>query len=213
MKSFNAIRITGQTLVGSSGSFPRKFGNCFSIEAENGKNYRILNFKVENIKELIKRKVLSWPIKCESLSEHSAVINDGRIPDDWYMDRFCEVCTPIDLLPLPQRLKHLRDIQRGKRIEHENGSISFEIDPVPAKELKVNWKIEKATDLTSEVGEGVEEELSKAITEEIEKYVMPYKGAIEWKEGMPPEWKPMFETESGYFYAPYIPIINKKKEE
>ncbi len=209
MKSFNAIRTTSQTLVGSSGSFPRKFGNCFSVESEDGYSYRILNFKIENLEELTRRGELSWPIKCEALSARSAVINVGRIPDDWYMDHFCEVCTPLDLLPLPQRLKQLRDIQRGKRIEHDNGMVTIKIGPVPAKELKVNWKIKEAQDLSAEMGRDVEEELSKNISDEVQKQEMPFKGAIEWKEGMPNKWKPMFETNSGYFYAPYIPWIKK----
>lgn len=32
MKTINAVKITGSTLVGSSGKFPRLGGNCFSFE-------------------------------------------------------------------------------------------------------------------------------------------------------------------------------------
>lgn len=213
MKTFNAVKITHQTLVGSSGPFPRKFGNCFGVESEDGKDYKILNFKVENLEELIKRGELSWPIQCEALSERSAVINDGRIPDDWYQDHFCEVCTPHSLLPLPQRLKQLRDIQRGDRVEHPNGLVTIKIKPVPSRSLKTNWKIEPMVDL--QAGDGVEEEITKNLVKEIEKSAveMPYRGATEWKEGMPKEWKPMFEADGGFFYAPYIPQIKKEIED
>ena len=169
MKTFNAIRVNGQTLVGSSGAFPRKFGNCFGVESEDGKDYKILNFKVENLEELIRCGELSWPIQCEALSERSAVINDGRIPDDWYQDHFCEVCTPRSLLPLPQRLKQLRDIQRGNRVEHDNGLVEFKIKPVPARSLKTNWKIEPVVDLQAEVGADLKGEITKVLVKEIEK--------------------------------------------
>lgn len=212
MKSFNAIRDTGQTLVGSFGDFPRKFGNCFSVEDEDGKNYRILNFKIENIKELVRRGELSWPIKCEALGEHSAVINDGRIPDDWYMDHFCETCTPLDLLPLPQRLQQLRDIQRGNREEFDNGIVKIKIDPVVHQKKEIKWTVVEAEKVSSTYGLGLDEELSKIISNETLRIFTPasFKGATEWKEGMPNEWKPMFEGDGGYFYAPNIPL---KKED
>ena len=53
------------------------------------------------------------------MSEHHAIIADGRIPDEWYSTRFCESCTPKDLLPLPQQLKQFLDIERGIRVETE----------------------------------------------------------------------------------------------
>ena len=210
MKSFNAIRENGQTLVGSSGPFPRKFGNCFSVVDESGKSYKILNFKIENIEELVRLKELSWPIKCEALSEHSAVINDGRIPDDWYQDHFCEVCTPLDLLPLPQRLQHLRDIQRGKREESANG-IVIRVDPVVHKKKEINWKVEPTQDFEALHGDDVGAELSKILSEEIQKSVVQsYKGFVPGQTKITKEWQKQFETDEGYFYAPYLPL-NKEE--
>jgi len=223
MKTFNAIRIAGQTLVGSFGEFPRKGGNCFSIENEDDKEYRILNFKIENLEELIRRGELSWPIKCESLSEYSAVVNDGRIPDDWYMDHFCEVCTPLDLLPLPQRLKHLRDIQRGDRTEYPNGLVSIKIKPVPSRSLKAKWKIEPMIDLPTEMGDDVERELewtdeeledldainnlqrrSSDLEEELSEAITKVVSDSVTKTFYPNKtrWTPKFETETGEFVAP-----------
>lgn len=146
MKDFNASSIAGQTLVGSYGEFPRKSGNCFSVRDEKNKEYKILNFKVENLQELIERNIISWPVKCVELNERNAVINDGRIPDEWYANHFCETCTPSSLLPLPQRLQQLRDIQRGNREEFANGLIKIKINPIVHKKREINWKVEPMVD-------------------------------------------------------------------
>lgn len=117
----NALRITSQTLVGyNSTSFPipGKGGNCFSVDTDGADEVRIVNFGCENIRELI-RQGLKFPIKCHKIAPGLAAICDGRIGERWYSDRFCEVCTPRDLLPLPQRLVHWRSIDRGEREEHD----------------------------------------------------------------------------------------------
>ena len=57
--------------------------------------------------------------KCGNKVERTAVILDSRIPNDWYSDTFCSTCTPMDLIPLPQRIKQLLDIDRGLREERE----------------------------------------------------------------------------------------------
>ncbi len=118
MKTLNASRITMHTLVGYSGNkFPMggKGGNCFSVETDGGE-LRIVNFGMENLEHLISLG-LKWPIRVEDIGSGRGVINDGRIGDRWYSDRFCEACCPKDLIPLPQRLVQLRQIQRGDRKE------------------------------------------------------------------------------------------------
>lgn len=119
-KTVKANAITSITLVGYINTkFPRKHGNCFSVRAETGE-YRIINFNHENLEELLRTKVVSFPFTIIPL-EHSktAMIADERIPNEWYNDNFCSSCTPIEHLPPVQRLKQVLDIKRGKRTERE----------------------------------------------------------------------------------------------
>jgi|GEM_PF-6565017 hypothetical protein len=101
-----ATDIESTTLVG--------FNNCFSVQLSNGGCANIVNFYLETLEELLKEGVVVWPIKVSILGGKTGVINDARIPDDKYNDRFCEVCCPIDLLPVNQRLTKSRAIQCGK---------------------------------------------------------------------------------------------------
>lgn len=127
MNTIDAYSIGMQTLVGSYGEFPRKHGNCFSLHTNNdpsidynqGKDgYRIVNFNVENLKHLIQYYELDFPIKILPLSDYIAVIHDWRIPDNYYDDRWCEICCPYSLLPIQQQLQQNLEIGRGNRIEY-----------------------------------------------------------------------------------------------
>ena len=141
---FNTIladHIVSQTLVGSSGGFPRQFGNCFSVRAGE-KEYNILNFKAENLEYLIKEKKLSWPIQIHILSDKCAVIHDSRIPHNFYSEEFCRICTPYDLLPLPQKLHLARRVLTNEDVYTESGDIITHIITKPTK-LKVGWTIEE----------------------------------------------------------------------
>ena len=117
MRTLNAIGIGGRTLVGYDGNFPRRHGNCFSLYTD-GPSYDIVNFNAENLDYLL-RNGLFWPIKIVVLGAGIAVINDERIGDRWYQDRFCEVCTPRDLLPITQRLEEERRIALGSMSRKE----------------------------------------------------------------------------------------------
>lgn len=124
---FMATAIGMQTLVGvGRDKRPQDSGNCFSIFIEpvtrsdilsgQAKEYQILNFNVENLEALIKAG-LTWPIQCKKLDARHAIIHDPRIGERWYSKRYCEVCTPKDLLPITQRQVHEREIMRGDRKE------------------------------------------------------------------------------------------------
>lgn len=123
MKTINAKDIHSNTLVGSSGEFPRDSGNCMTVVGEDGEIYRILNFNYENLKHLISLG-LKWPIAINVIERPWAVLHDARIGDRWYSDRFCTVCTPQHILPLPQRLKQLRRCVRGQREENAGGWVT-----------------------------------------------------------------------------------------
>jgi hypothetical protein len=121
-----ATEVGSVTLVGTSDERPSQWGNCFTVKCDDGKWYRIVNFNHENL-EALEKMGLTWPIECEALSDRVAVIMDGRIGERWYQDRYCEVCTPRDLLPITQRQRHARDIARGRR-EESNGHVMIRMD-------------------------------------------------------------------------------------
>ena len=126
MKEVQATAVLGHTLVGySTDTFPisGRGGNCFSVATNDGR-LRILNFGYENLEEL-QRQGLSWPLKCIKLDEGLGVVADNRIGDRWYSATFCEACTPRNWLPTPQRLRQLREIDRGARDESRVDMVSF----------------------------------------------------------------------------------------
>lgn len=121
METVDMLSIGMQTLVGTGGQeFPYKRGNCFSMHNDEGEGYRIVNFNVENLKELIKRG-LTWPIKVHPISKRHAILHDERIPHEWYDDRFCSICCPESLLPLPQRAAKFRDREYGVEVVKDVG--------------------------------------------------------------------------------------------
>lgn len=127
-----AVGVVESTCLGvSGGSFPLSHGNCFSVRCVDGSHCKIVNFVLENLEELERRGV-AWPVKVLPIGPRTALVHDARIPDDWYRDRWCEVCCPRDLLPLPQLHRHLRQIERGERVE--NGHV---VMIIPDKRPKV----------------------------------------------------------------------------
>lgn len=119
-KTLQAHRMGSVTLVGYLHTeFPRKHGNCFSVYTDEG-SYQIVNFNYENLNELLRTEVVSFPITITPLGDtKSAMISDERIPNEWYSSYFCPVCTPTEYLLPTQRLLQILDIKRGKRIEKE----------------------------------------------------------------------------------------------
>jgi len=110
---FYAVRTAEVTLMGTLRTdYPMESGNCFSVETDDGRHYRIVNFVYENMKEAFRRGTsddrwrpgVEWPLKCLEIGNGTAIVHDLRIPTDWYAQRWCECCCPHDLLPMPQRL-------------------------------------------------------------------------------------------------------------
>lgn len=128
-----SIGITFRTLVNVrlSNGYPVYSGNCFSVSCKD-RDYRIVNFKAENLDELVKRG-LTWPVKILPIGESVAVICDDRISDKWYDDQYCEVCCPNSLLPHPQKMRQFREILRGDRVETEGNIDGKEVTFVKVK--------------------------------------------------------------------------------
>ena len=120
-KTLKATGISSITMVAYMiDEFPSKHGNCFSVVANNNDIYRIINFHYENLEELIRTKVIDFPITITPVEDSEvAIIADERIPYQWYSDYICPVCTPREYLLPTQRLQQILDIKRGKRVEKE----------------------------------------------------------------------------------------------
>jgi len=124
-----AVRVTSHTLIGVHGEPPHEHGNCFSVIADNGEGYRIVNFNYENL-EALGALGLKMPIEIEAIGNGTAVVMDGRIGERWYQQHFCEVCCPPGLLPVTQRHRQQRDILRGRRSE-DQGTVTIRYDLPP----------------------------------------------------------------------------------
>jgi len=183
-------RITTTTLIGVMlDKFPSDRGNCFSILATDDKQYRIVNFHYENIKMVIELGI-EIPIKIQILGNGMAIIHDERIPDEWYNNKFCEVCCPERLLPYPQILTHQRQIARGERnVGNEIISIDFSKSPKLPKEdqkdiiyakygvkMKArsvipikNFKLVPAEDINVIVGDDLRKDILSALIENFNK--------------------------------------------
>lgn len=117
LEQLEAVKIGGQTLVAINKTKepPYERGNCFDVKGSDGEYYRIVNFNIENLETLIDNKIVNLPVKISKIAKHKAVIDDERIPYQWYSNDFCEICCPTDLLPITQRLRIKRDETAGKR--------------------------------------------------------------------------------------------------
>ena len=129
-----ATGIYSQTCVGViGGQYPLPVGNCFSVLcAGHTLCISIVNFCLENLQELLRRGVVAWPIAVHVMDADRGigVIHDARIPHAWYSDRYCEICCPRDLWPLPQRLAFERDIATGRVREiGTGGRVVWYVDP------------------------------------------------------------------------------------
>jgi len=133
---FNTVEATGITWVTCKG-----MDNCFSLKTVGGKEYRVVNFYLETFQELLANG-LTWPVKISPLSDEVAVLNDERIADKHYLSDFCRVCTPMDLLTLPQRLHKFRAIKSGSSVFRE---VSYtDADGITQKMLTETTSIKRA---------------------------------------------------------------------
>lgn len=96
-----ALEIYSHTLLGISGEFPIIKGNCFSVltdeinkDTPKDPTRRILNYNFENLKELIKRGIIDFPIEITPYKQAWAYITDPRIPEEWNVYDYCRICGP-----------------------------------------------------------------------------------------------------------------------
>lgn len=121
------LKVIGRTLVGFNPSlpFPRARGNCFTMSADDGNEYRILNFGFENFEHAVNTGKLTYPVQIIVLPsvKKCALIHDARIPDKWYDNNLCPVCTPDQFLPITYFAQQSREVLSGAA-----GESTVEID-------------------------------------------------------------------------------------
>jgi hypothetical protein len=126
----NGIKVTSQTMV--------SFNNCFSMISDDGYEYRIVNFYIENLDQSL------LPIKLKKICTNVAIVDDERLTEKCN-NHYCSVCCPEDYLLDHQKKQIEEDLKSGKRTEHitKDGYkiITYKMEPGPAT-LKTGWSVE-----------------------------------------------------------------------
>lgn len=79
------IDITGHSLIGTDDDYPIDWGNYFWIN-----DYRVVNFWMENLKELMDRNIIDDEIDVILYEDDRfCLIFDERIPQEWYYKKVC----------------------------------------------------------------------------------------------------------------------------
>lgn len=119
--TIDAVSIGCVTLVGYNYSEPPPYqrGNCFDLVTEKNEYFKIVNFNHENLEYALEHKLIDFPIPMLVLSPRVAAIHDLRIPNNWYDEQFCGICTPERFLSITQQLQLKRDRETGRRQEFE----------------------------------------------------------------------------------------------
>lgn len=101
------------TLVGhGDGPYPMEHGNCFGVflgaaaVASDEEDINVLNMDYENFRELLRRKLITWPIEIERFDESCCAVTDSRIPNYWLKRTPCSMCTPNYLMETVQSYCH-----------------------------------------------------------------------------------------------------------
>jgi hypothetical protein len=155
-KTIDATAIGSQTCVGGliGAPYPRKGGNCFDVETASG-SYRVLNFRAENLEELLNRGTITWPVKIHVVDKSRCMIHDTRIPHDWYCENLCSICTPFAMMPLTYQMQYARKIATGEiklsKVIRSGPLKGYQLESqeikATVKKLKMNWSSETLTDL------------------------------------------------------------------
>lgn len=79
-------KVTLMGVTASEEDYPIKRGNSFGVwtTEEPPCHYHIKNMRLEDLKKLIERGIVSWPIEIFVLDKTCALITDPRVPVDWY---------------------------------------------------------------------------------------------------------------------------------
>ncbi len=162
------------SLVGIGGvddpsRYPLRFGNYFALRMDGDpmNGLRVANFWAENLTEAAKRflpdgmvSVLVWswshPVKGKEYNYDISIIDDPRIPDDWYNNKMCWTGGWRPPLEIAQQMYAVRGdatneleewtdpvnyyAKRGGVYEPGTGIVRYTIKQGPARPLNVKWE-------------------------------------------------------------------------
>ena len=87
MGSEQKLLITGygsRPLVGYlTTSYPIDGGNCLISPTSDGGQSHVANLTYENLRELIRRGEIGFPIEARRVSPRAVEVIDARVPADW----------------------------------------------------------------------------------------------------------------------------------
>jgi len=107
-----AIKLGMTTLVGFvDKNYPTDCGNCFSVLVDEPEadeelchaydriSRRVANMHYENFVELLRRKIIEFPVEVTELNERYCAITDPRVPEEWKLtlETACNLCRPMDI--------------------------------------------------------------------------------------------------------------------
>jgi hypothetical protein len=81
-----------KSLIGCGGEYPLGWANYFSFYDKNNRfeGIRCLNFWAENLQEAVRRFLPDGLVEVISYeNDRFAIIDDSRIPENWYYNRLC----------------------------------------------------------------------------------------------------------------------------
>jgi len=100
-----AYKVGGQTIIASSGPFPRDRTNCFDLILENHRSYKVVNMGLENLQYLIEKGKVDWPLMVQHVETNPRCVEvvDARVPREYLREYWCETCIGRQFIPEGKR--------------------------------------------------------------------------------------------------------------
>jgi hypothetical protein len=95
-------RSTEQTLVAyqNRGMPPWPKGNCFALvvdpQSRDAPRFQVVNMHAENFGRIV-RDLGIETVEIRKLGDRHCLITDTRIPREWFLEKPCELCTPVSI--------------------------------------------------------------------------------------------------------------------
>lgn len=149
LEETEAIGWGGNSCVGvhaTEKDFPLNHGNYFSLVTKDS-SYEIANFWAEDLKYLLAKDIVEYPIKLKILKKEGkswALIHDIRIPHEFYSE--ISHRAPHEFWSIPQLARSQRDIDSGV-LQILGDGLEARHVVAEKRTLNVKWSSEAAEDL------------------------------------------------------------------
>lgn len=139
-----ATHVTRSTLLG--------FNNCFSVATVDGE-YRIVNFYLETLEKILRKKSVSYPIEITPLNSKIAIISDVRLLDN-ATPRYCQICCPRDFWPQEQRQEFEAKVTSGEiKITKFDDGWEVVSQRYESRQEPLNYSYRKVADVVMTTGD------------------------------------------------------------